>query len=251
MSRATDIRQKRLDLYNAMNEAAGLNGCTRDLVRHKQLTEQFNDLTQELKAVEQQEEIARDMERVRDPQRPEINAGPYAESSVHQNRGKDLIEEVRSSASYSKDFARFLRTGVRSEQLQRLSYASPELMGGQSLTNRAILGEGSDVSGGTASTLVPQGFEYELEIKLKAIGGMRRVCRILKTATGQVLPYPTLDDTSNIGEWLSEGSATTLNVNPTISNVVLYANLVSSKQVQVSDPSDNHSPMFEVSSSVG
>jgi HK97 family phage major capsid protein len=224
MSLSTRLRQERHHIVTQL--MAPLAGKTDAVSRAewKRLDQEQKALEVRIQTAETNDTIG-DLNRVsRDPQYPEINTDPYA------NRGGPLTpfqrrEQIRSSESYKQDFERWLRTGRQTGQLASLAM-DPE--------QRATLTEGADVSGGTASTLVPTGFEYELEIKLKAIGGMRRVCRGLKTATGQNLPWPTMDDTSNIGEWLAEGSQTTQNVNPTFSNVVLYANLASSKQVQVS-----------------
>jgi HK97 family phage major capsid protein len=121
---------------------------------------------------------------------------------------------LRSTEQYKKDFETYIRTG-------RMSAAMEE--------TRAL----GAATGADGATLVPQGFEAELEIKLKAFGGMTRNCRILTTSTGNPLPWPNLDDTSNTGEWLTEGSGVG-SADPTVSNVTLGANLVSSKQVKVS-----------------
>ena len=72
-----------------------------------------------------------------------------------------------------------------------------------------------------------------METKLKYYAGLRNICRIIKTATGNPLPWPTMDDTSNTGEFLAEAAGIS-NADPTFSNVTLGANLVSSKQVLVS-----------------
>src|ERR1700675_4849515 len=68
---------------------------------------------------------------------------------------------------------------------------------------------------------------------MKALGGMTRLCRVIQTDSGNPLPWPNADDTSNVGEWLTEGSPVT-NADPSFSNVTLGANLLSSKQVKYS-----------------
>ena len=86
----------------------------------------------------------------------------------------------------------------------------------------------------TGATLVPQGFQAELQKKLVAWGGMRRPAVSSPTTTGDALPWPTFDDTSNAAEWLTEGADATTQADPTISNVTLHANLLSSNQVRLS-----------------
>ncbi len=59
-----------------------------------------------------------------------------------------------------------------------------------------------------------------------------RVTRI-RTQTGVDLPVPKVDDTANIGRWLSEGSSTSNN-DPTLSSVSLKAFKASSDKVPIS-----------------
>lgn len=58
--------------------------------------------------------------------------------------------------------------------------------------------------------LVPEGYSNQLSVQRALWGGMRQACTIWKTATGQQIPYPTLDDTSNTADTASEsGDLTT------------------------------------------
>ncbi|MFH1921630.1 MAG: phage major capsid protein [Planctomycetota bacterium] len=62
---------------------------------------------------------------------------------------------------------------------------------------------GSDTAGGF---LVSEGFVRSLEIALLAYSAMLQSSTILRTATGEDLPYPTVDDTDNSGELLEENT---------------------------------------------
>ena len=66
------------------------------------------------------------------------------------------------------------------------------------------LSVGSDTAGGYT---VPAGFVNSLEVALLQYNGMRNAATILRTSTGEPLPWPTTDDTSNEGELVSENSA--------------------------------------------
>src|SRR5262249_49414063 len=92
------------------------------------------------------------------------------------------------------------------------------------------LNEGTGSQGGF---LVPIGFQRELETRLKAYSQMRKICRILNTATGNTLDWPTLDDVSNTGEFLSEASPVS-QLNPTFGQIQFQSFLASSKQVLIS-----------------
>jgi HK97 family phage major capsid protein len=52
--------------------------------------------------------------------------------------------------------------------------------------------------------LVAPDFQRELEVALLTFGGLRGAARVIRTATGAELPFPTLNDTNNKGRRLSE-----------------------------------------------
>ena len=54
--------------------------------------------------------------------------------------------------------------------------------------------------------LVPEGFSNEIDIALLQFGGMLNVARVLKTSTGNDIPWPTVDDTANSGRLLAENA---------------------------------------------
>ena len=62
---------------------------------------------------------------------------------------------------------------------------------------------GTDSAGGY---LVPEGFQAELEKALQAFGGVRRICRVVRTESGNDLPWPTVSDLS-AGVLLAENAA--------------------------------------------
>ncbi|MBB6299914.1 phage major capsid protein [Rhizobium leucaenae] len=66
--------------------------------------------------------------------------------------------------------------------------------------------------GADGGYLVPQGFMAELVKSLKAWGPMLDpgVTRVLNTATGNTIPWPTMDDTSNTGALIAENTQVAL-----------------------------------------
>lgn len=62
-------------------------------------------------------------------------------------------------------------------------------------------------SGSIGGYTVPQGFSEELQKYLKLFGGVRQVARAFPTPSGQDIPWPSVDDTSNKGSLLAENSA--------------------------------------------
>jgi HK97 family phage major capsid protein len=95
----------------------------------------------------------------------------------------------------------------------------------------------NETSGASGAYLIPQGFSDELERATKWYGGMRQVAKSFKTATGNTMPWPTNNDTSNTGELL--GSATvpgTVDEGDTTFGVVNFAAwTLSSKYIPVSN----------------
>ena len=67
----------------------------------------------------------------------------------------------------------------------------------------------SSVTGSTGAFLIPEGFVSSLESALLQFGGMREVSNVIRTETGNDLPWPTSDDTSNKGEIIGESTTQT------------------------------------------
>ncbi len=82
--------------------------------------------------------------------------------------------------------------------------------------------------------LIPEGFSGELEQTMLHFGGMRQVARVVTTATGNDLPWPTSDDTGNTGVLLAEATTIGSSVDPTIGVKNLNAYKYSSKAVLIS-----------------
>jgi len=80
---------------------------------------------------------------------------------------------------------------------------------------------------------VPDEMMKPLEIALLQFGGMRQVATVFRTATGAELPQPTMNDTSNSGALLGEGSEHT-ELDTEFSQLLLHAYKYTSKRVPVS-----------------
>jgi HK97 family phage major capsid protein len=101
------------------------------------------------------------------------------------------------------------------------------------------MGVGSPTASIPTSVLVPQGFVQDLEVALKWYGDMLNVGTILETASGQPLPYPTMNDTTISGEVIGEssqvsGAAVGGSIDINVSNILLGAWKYSTKMVHVS-----------------
>jgi len=87
-------------------------------------------------------------------------------------------------------------------------------------------------TGSAGGFVIPQGFSGQLEEFLKAFGGMRQVARSFPTPMGNDIPWPTVDDTANVGELLAENTSAALQ-DVAFGQVILKAYKYSSKVVLV------------------
>jgi HK97 family phage major capsid protein len=94
---------------------------------------------------------------------------------------------------------------------------------------------GLDVAtSGAGMETIPEGFMYELERRRLFFASPRQVCRVIKTASGNELLWPTVDDTSNSGVKLAEATTIGTSVDPTFAAVTFNAIKYSSKPVFIS-----------------
>lgn len=80
---------------------------------------------------------------------------------------------------------------------------------------------------------VPEGFMAELEVALLQFGGPLNIARILRTDSGNPLPWPSLDDTSNSGEDLAINTAAATDEDLVFGTRTLNAYKASSKAILV------------------
>lgn len=186
-------------------------------LRYEALDKEQKGLESQINAMEAAEKLNADLSESRSGHKETAQPGQEIEGRISPYA---KIDEKRASKEYNAAFDTMIRTAGRT-----IAPVLEEV--------RSYSGLESLVGGGNGEYVVPVGFQKELEIKLKAYGGMRNVCRVLNTSTGQPLQYPTMDDTANDGEWLAEANPIG-QANPTFNRVTFTANVASSKQVLVS-----------------
>lgn len=196
MSSPTQLRQQRFDIVKRMGELL-TQGTPAALAQRKELDAQQETLRAQIETTER---------------RLGYNLPNLGSEDLHIG-GQSRVDQIRSTPEYRKGFHQWLRTGEQSPELRAL--LTDESTGGQ--------------------TLIPIGFQKEIEIRLKSFAGLRQACRVVTTASGNILNWPTADDTTNTGEFLVEGTETGQDTNdPQFGNVAFVSNLVSSKTVTVS-----------------
>jgi HK97 family phage major capsid protein len=190
-----------------------------------------NDVDATTKDIERREKIEAQERHLAGTDRPVITRNiKGAEETTITERNDETTEQRKLKLEGAfNHWVRFGFEGMNAEQRSimnhRRSYLShedfPEELRAQSTTTTA------------GGYLIPEGFSNELERKLKAYGGVRSVARVLTTPSGNDVPWPTVDDTSNVGELLTENSAVAAQ-DVAFGQVILKAYKYSSKVVLVS-----------------
>jgi HK97 family phage major capsid protein len=157
---------------------------------------------------------------------------PGAPPALESRTGRGFSEAERREKEM-RVFERWVRYGygeLEPEERQFMNQRRYEFRVGELPSEIRAQAVGTGAAGGYT---VPQGFSQELEKSLKAFGGMRAVCRLFPTPAGNDIPWPTVDDTSNVGELLAENTGAAAQ-DVTFGQITLKAYKYSSKIVLVS-----------------
>jgi HK97 family phage major capsid protein len=219
MSKALELRTARGEATKEMTQLVEktpkLEGAS--LARWTELDNIQKNLKVQIDQIEHTEQLDAEMRTIDSVDKPQIRLHEAEQRVTAANQVNKRVKEIQSSPEYRAEFDTYLRSGNVGSNMQEM---------------RVYSGLG-DAAGAQGVTLVPIGFQKELETRMRAIGGIRQISKIVTTATGNTLHWPTQDDTSNIGHWVAEGAAVS-QTNPAFSEVLFYANLGSSDQVLAS-----------------
>lgn len=156
------------------------------------------------------------------------DAGKDLEARIETRAGREDIttgEAERDMQAENEAFSAWVRGGM-----QALNDEQRDIMGRRYTNIQAAQSVGTDSAGGY---LVPDEYQKKLEAALLAFGGMREVATVVPSSSGGALTLPSMNDTSNEGELLSENTeAGTQDV--TFGALVMNAYTYSSKLVPVS-----------------
>lgn len=154
----------------------------------------------------------------------------YAKKELESSK----TEEGRQARSESAEFRRWAATGERAS-LSEGDLAACRAHGVQA-TNQVWVPESramATTSATNGAKAIPQGFMANLEVAMLDFGDVRRVARVVRTASGNTMLWPTSNDTGNTGALLAENTAAATQ-DVAISNVQFDAYKYSSKAVLVS-----------------
>ncbi len=195
------IQEKRAQEYNIMRDLKERAGKENRLMtddekrQFDEASATFDKLTEEMQRLERLENLEAEY-RNRDDERratASANANPKA-------------QEDAARAEYEKRFWEYLQGG------DDLTPAEARKLTAQFRGTNVIAGEATTTYG---AYLIPETFWAELERTMKQFGGMLQASRVINSERGGTMNYPTNDDTSATGAWLSEPRASALTVEDT------------------------------------
>lgn len=129
--------------------------------------------------------------------RGDIDRLEKLKANLEASEARNLETPKSVALDYSKTFGKYLRN-------HRLNAEERALLETRGTEEQVV---GTDNLGGFT---VPQDFSDTLEETMKQFGGMMQVSRIIRTEGGNRLPFPTVDDTANLGGLLAETASDTV-----------------------------------------
>lgn len=186
-----DRRTKILDDLRALVDGTETTGMSaEELEKHSKLEAEFTRLDKDIEARERLAELE---ERMNKPQpTPDVGGDKPGPTP-------DLTEE----RAYGRAFRAWMMHGRDGLDVNVRRTLAAGLV--DQAETRAL---GVGVAGAGGYT-VPQAFLADLVIRMKAYGAVRRVAKIVNTDGGADMPFPSMDDTANVGRILAENTALT------------------------------------------
>ncbi len=216
--RLKELRDKQQEVLTEARSLMDQAGEAEDEARASELEAsadkamaKFDELEKKAKreeqAIERENKMLEAEEQLRDIDR---SRRPVDDDSATQDRAASA-EKVDPKEAHRAAFRNFLAYGM-----DGLGPDERKLMTSKAGELRQLLGEGEARAQGVGSSasggaLVPEGFMAELIVSLKDYGPMMDpgVVRQIVTATGNAMPWPTMDDTNNVGRLLAENTQVT------------------------------------------
>ena len=184
-----DARASALTVMREVNDSAKAENrdfTAEETEKYSRAESEFDSLTERIEREKNLEERSRALATI-DAPHPVVT--PPAERDEEADRDE-----------YRKAFASYVIRGMMElepEQRSRLR------AGWRGETEARAQGVGTASAGGY---LVPEGYQAEIIRVMKDFGAVINVARVLTTDTGNELPWPTVDDTAQVGALLAENT---------------------------------------------
>jgi HK97 family phage major capsid protein len=225
MPTTTQLVEQRNNTWSQMTElidsaeAAGRPLSAEERQTYERLEKAFDDTDAEIEL------------RKRHAKRGEENDRVDRTGVVSPAPGGGDDPDNRSEAEiYAEAFKIFVQNGMTELDREQRAALRSGFVKSDPKEIRAAQGIGTTTAGGY---LVPEGFRQQIVERMKAYGAVQQVAQVLNTSTGAPLPWPTNDDTGNVGALLAENTAAT-EQDLTLGTAQLGAYKYTSKLVRVS-----------------
>ena len=219
MATAVDLKDQRARIWERMKEindaaeAENRSFTAEDTTNWDQAQRDLESLTERIKRAELMEST------------PASN--PESRLIVPGEQRMGHSTPLIGTEEYHDAYRAWLKGGERRMKPEQLAVLSGGAV--DSTEARAL----SAFSGtGGAYMIAPLGMAAAIEKAELFFDGMRQVATIISTETGADLPYPTSNDTANVGELLGEGAEASQQ-DVTFGRVIFKAHFYSSKVVRV------------------
>lgn len=131
------------------------------------------------------------------------NRGSFDEPSRDTDTPEHRDADDDPDAVYRRAFEGYVTRGIQELEVELRDALRRGWMPDKEGRAQAV---GTNSAGGY---LVPQGFRQQIIEKMKAYGAVMDAATVLNTDTGATLPWPTNDDTGNVGALLAENTQAT------------------------------------------
>lgn len=148
---------------------------------------------------------------------------------VEQRAGREQLSNDQAAEQTGREvavFGKWLRHGMEALSMDERSV----MQRSQAPAIQAAQSVGTTTGGGF---LVPQSFSDRLELALKFFGGLLQEAEVLETGDGAEMPWPTVNDTTQLGAILAE-NATIPAQDVVFGSVTLKSYMYTSKLIAVS-----------------
>lgn len=207
---AEKLREKRAAIWEDMTK---LNESNQGVSLSAEDQVKWDKMSGEMRS------LKNDIDRLEFSANVEAKKNEKRELNVQNGLNADQVEQ--SEEEYKKRFLSVIRE-IRSGNVNP---ADEKYL-------KEYRGTATQIAGTTTlgGFLVPEDFSYELEKYKAAFGGMLQASRILTTATGADLPWPTVNDTATTGAIITEGTAGTVSdltfASKTLSSFTYYSKVI-------------------------
>jgi HK97 family phage major capsid protein len=204
--KAKELRQKAGKIHKEMNDILTKSTdkmSEEDNAQWEKLDKEYDILMKQANTIEKHE-------------KREIEEDESDE--IRQPKTKKLDDLKPEEKSKLEDLAMrsYLKSGVVPSELRTLMAPAAAEKDDNEMIERSLKEMGIEVRATQTTTTtgggytIPRGFQSELEKAVKEYGGMWESSRIVKTSKGNILDWPTVNDTNNKAYRISEsGSAAT------------------------------------------